>query len=339
MRAVAYTEPGSADVLELVELPEPDPAPGDVRVAVSYSAVNPTDVKRRQVEPPRFGSLQIPHHDGSGVIDRVGPGVSLDRVGERVWLFNAAHNRAHGTAADFVYLPSEQAVQLPDHCSLLDGATVGIPMMTAAHALRLAQIGEGETVLIPGAGGAVGSAAVTLAHARGVYVIACVSSDEKAQIAQDCGADDVIIYSRENLADGLITRGRSLNAVIDVAIGRNLSDYLPSLHDKACVVSYSSDVPEVNIPVRPLMFSNARLEFFVIYALSEKETEQAKNDVAEALENGVTARLPAQIFDINFCRQAHEHVEARSLGRAVLRISSEASIDEQGALHRQVDRR
>jgi len=328
VRAVAYKRSGSAaEVLEVVEVAEPRPAPGGVRVAVEYSAVNPTDVKRRQVEAPLFGPIQIPHHDASGIIDQVGLGVDPQRIGERVWLFNAAHNRAYGTAADFVCLPSEQAVRLPDNCSMLDGATAGIPMMTAAHALRLTQIRNGQTILVTGAGGAVGSATVALAHARGAYVLAAVSSHDKAAIARTSGADEVIIYPTEALADGLIHRGRALHAAVDVAIGQHLPAYLPSLHDKACVVSYSSDAPDLNTPVRPLMFANARLEFFVIYGLSAEEIQQAKNATEEALNNGIATDLPVQVFDLYSCARAHEYVESRSLGRAVLRISSAVSTD------------
>ena len=138
----------------------------------------------------------------------------------------------------------------------------------------------------------------------------------------------MIVYSTEGLADGLVRRDRALHAVIDVAIGQHLPAYLPSLHDKACVVYSSSDAPDLNIPVRPLMFANARLEFFVIYALSTEEIEQAKNDAYQALTAGTTPGLPVQIFDLESSIQAHEHVESRSLGRAVLRINSAASSDE-----------
>lgn len=340
MRAVTYHQPGpAAQVLQIQEMTDPMPGPGEVRVVVHYSAVNPTDVKRRQSEAPLFDTFQIPHHDGSGIIDQVGSGVSADRLGERVWFFHAAHNRANGSAAELICVPSAQARPLPEHCSMIDGAMTGIPMMTAAHALQLSGNVSATPVLITGAGGAVGSAAVSLARSNGAHVIACVSSEDKADVARKCGAHDVIIYPAEGLAHALETRGITVQAVIDVAIGRNLPDYQSRLRDKARVVSYSSDAPEVTIPVRPFMFSNATLSFFVIYSLSAEEINQASVLVECALAEETKPQLPVRVFDMEECSNAHEFVESRTLGRAIVRINPDLTSVEERDLRPPTDQR
>lgn len=324
MRAALYRKAGpAAEVLELAEIPAPEPAPGEVRVVVHFSGVNPTDVKRRSAEAPITHSHQIPHHDGSGVIDRVGPGVSESRIGERVWTYHAAHQRAHGTAAELICLPAEQAVPMPSGRALADGALIGIPMMTAAHALRLARPRNGQTVLVTGGGGAVGSAAISLARMSGLNVIATVSSPLKAEIAAASGAHEVIDYTTQDLAETLSNRRVELNAVVDVAIGLHMPAYQHHLADNARIVSYSSDAPEAAIAVRPLMFANAHMDFFVIYSLPTQEILQAMDDVSAAFADGLTTSTPITFFDLADCAHAHEHVEDRSIGRAVVRISSE----------------
>lgn len=323
MRAVQYQAAGpAADVLQVVALPEQHPAPGEVRVALEYSAVNPTDVKRRLVESPGITEFLVPHHDGAGVIDEVGEGIPQSRIGERVWVFHGAHDRAHGTAAESICLPAEQAVALPPNVSLIEGALIGIPMMTAAHTIRLADVREDHTIVITGGGGAVGSAAIALASLRGANVIATVSSADKAEIARTSGAHHVVDYRHEDVATVLTALDVQVNAVIDVAIGRHLPAYSAHLADGARIVSYSSDATEALVPVRPLMFANAHIAFFVIYSLPEQDILTARDDVTAALLAGVRPSLPRHVFDMQECAAAHEHVEARSLGRAVIRLTS-----------------
>jgi len=134
MRAVFYERTGPAsDVLHLEEIATPIPGPGEVRVKVSWSGVNPADVKARaglRTKTLPFPRI-VPHSDGSGVIDQVGPNVPSTRIGERVWIWNAAWMRPFGTAAQYIVLPSEQVVLLPDKTDLAAGACLGIPALTA----------------------------------------------------------------------------------------------------------------------------------------------------------------------------------------------------------------
>jgi len=117
VRAIVYSEGGGPDVLRLVERPEPTPGPGEVRVGVHVSGVNPTDWKARSRGPRPGMDEVVPNQDGAGVVEAVGTGVSDDRVGERVWIWEAAWQRPNGTAQEVVVLPSRQAVRLPDGVS------------------------------------------------------------------------------------------------------------------------------------------------------------------------------------------------------------------------------
>ena len=322
MRAVAYEASGPFDeVLSIREVPEPIPSDGEVRVLMHYSAVNPTDVKRRLVETPQFGAFQVPHHDGSGVIDQVGPGVSMELLGQRVWVYHGAHGRKFGTAAEYICLAQDQVIPLPDQISLLTAALIGIPMMTAAHALSLCQDLAGKNVLISGGAGAVGSAAISLAKYRCAHVITTVSSTEKALVAEQAGAHVIINHQVENLGAALESQGSKIDLVIDVAIGTYLPSYLPHLANNARIVSYSSDGPELTTSVRPLMFINAGIDFFVVFNLNQSEIQQAVSTVCQALSDGVYPMLPVRTFPLNDCAAAHKYVEDRSLGRAVLHIS------------------
>ena len=201
MRAAYYEQNGPASaVVRLGEVETPQPGPGEVRVKLATSGVNPSDVKARsgttrKIAYPRV----IPHSDGAGVIDSVGPGVSSSRIGERVWTWNAQWLRAFGTCAQYVCLASDQAVRMPDKTSFEIGACLGIPAMTAYHAVATAGAAPGVTLLVAGGAGAVGHHAVQFAKAAGANVIATISTPEKAAAARAAGADHTIDYRRENV--------------------------------------------------------------------------------------------------------------------------------------------
>src|SRR6195256_5048134 len=190
MPAASYEANGpAAQVLRLGDLPTPEPGPGEVRVRLATSGVNPSDVKSREGRTRKIASPRVtPHSDGAGVIDKVGSGVPPSRAGERVWVWNAQWKRPFGTAAEHVVLPAALALPLPDPIGFAEGACLGIPAMTAAHAGATAQPHAASTVLIPGGAGGVGHYAVQFAKARGAVVITTVSSDEKAALARRGGA-------------------------------------------------------------------------------------------------------------------------------------------------------
>src|SRR5512139_150747 len=197
MKAALYEHEGAArDVLRVADdIERPEPGPGEVRVRVAVSAINPTDWKIRTGATGRpIDVFQIPHHDGAGVIDAVGEGVDPGRVGQRVWTFFAAHGRRWGTAAQWTVLPEHQAVALPTGASFDLGACLGVPAMTAHRCLFADGPLDGATVLVAGGAGAVGHYAIQLAKQAGATVITTVSSPEKARLAGKAGADHTLAY-------------------------------------------------------------------------------------------------------------------------------------------------
>ena len=203
MRAALYDRYGSAgEVLRVEEIPTPEPGPGEVRVKITYSGVNPTDWKSRSGSTPRpIDGFQIPHHDGAGVIDAAGQGVDPGRIGQRVWLWFAAAGRHWGTAAEWTVVPAEQAVPLPDGASFELGASLGVPAMTAHRCLFADGPIDGKTVLVAGGAGAVGHFAIELAKFYGARVVTTVSGPDKAELAKKTGADLVVNYREPSAVD------------------------------------------------------------------------------------------------------------------------------------------
>jgi NADPH:quinone reductase len=218
MRAAWYERNGSAhDVLVVGELPTPVPGPGEVLVRLHSSGVNPSDVKARQRRPLQADRI-VPHSDGGGVIQAVGSGVSDRRIGQRVWIWNGQWKRAMGTACECIALPESQAVELPDEADFQIAACLGIPALTALHAIRMAGHIEGTSILVTGAGNAVGHYVVQLARQRGAMVIGTAGSDGRKTHALRAGVSHLIDYKRESVADKVkeITQGAGVQLVIDM---------------------------------------------------------------------------------------------------------------------------
>jgi NADPH:quinone reductase len=325
MRAAYYEANGAArDALRVDEVPTPEPGPGEVRVRLIASGVNPSDVKSRagvtrKIAFPRV----IPHSDGAGEIDRVGAEVSPSRLGERVWVWNGQWRRPFGTAAEWIVLPSEQAVPLPAATSVEAGACLGIPAYTGYQAVVLAGLKEGSTVLIAAGAGAVGHYAIQFAKQRKATVITTVSSPAKAEIARQAGADHVIDYRGENVGDQVmaITAKRGVDAVIEVDLAAN-ARLLPSvLAPNGVVAIYGSGAPDASIPFQFLLQNSITLKFFLVYLMPRELRERATADITRLLERGELIHNVAQTFDLGDIVAAHEAVEAgKAMGNVVVRI-------------------
>ena len=201
MRAAVYDRIGTAaEVLRIEQRSAPEPGPGELRVRLAYSGINPSDVKTHAGMSSRASTYAevIPHSDGAGIVDAAGPGAPIALVGKRVWVYNAQWERPLGTAAEYVSLPARQVVSLPDSVTLEQGAAIGIPLMTAFHGVEACGSLLARTVLVPGAAGSVGYYATQLARMAGARVIALVSSKDKAAIARRAGATEAIDYRRED---------------------------------------------------------------------------------------------------------------------------------------------
>jgi NADPH:quinone reductase len=325
MRAAYYESNGPArDVLRVGDVDTPAPGPGEVRVRLLASGVNPSDVKNRagltrKIAFPRV----IPHSDGAGEIDRVGDGVAHSRVGERVWVWNAQWRRPFGTAAEFITLPARQAVPLPANVAMEAGACLGIPAYTGYQAVELAGIGEGSTVLIAAGAGAVGHYAIQLAKRRKASVITTVSSPAKAEIARQAGADHVIDYKRENVGERVmaITAKRGVDAVIEMDLAANARLLPEVVAPNSTVAIYGSGAPEVAIPFQALLQNSIALKFFLVYLMPSQLRERATADLTRMLERGELIHNVAQTFELGDIVAAHEAVEAgKAMGNIVVRI-------------------
>lgn len=328
MRAAAYTRTGPAsEVITIGDIGTPAAGPGEVRVKLSWSGVNPSDVKTRAglrsatLPFPRI----VPHSDGAGVIDQVGEGIDPGRIGQRVWTWNAAWGRAEGTAAQYIALPASQAVPLPDNILDEVGACLGIPAMTAWHAVHVDGGVMGKRVLVAGGAGAVGHYAVQLARLAGAaQVIATVSNDEKAALAKEAGADVALNYKKDNLAGAVTdaTGGEGVDRIIEVDFGVNAATGIALLKPEGDIVVYGSGAPEIAVPFVPAILKNIRLRFFIVYNLSPADRAASIAGLTKLLEQGslihnIAARMPLERI-----AEAHELVESgKAVGNVVLAVS------------------
>lgn len=324
MKAAYYEQNGSArDVLRVGEIPTPQAGPGEVRVKLATSGVNPSDVKARQGSRKIAWPQLIPHSDGAGHIDQVGDGVPKSRIGERVWVWNGQWKRPFGTAAEYIVLPAIQAVKLPDKVSFEVGACLGIPALTAYHAVVLAEIGKGSTVLVTGGAGAVGQYVIQFAKMAGATVIATVSSPEKAALAREVGADHTLDYKREDVAARVmeITGAKPVDAIIDMDIASNAKYVSAVLKPKGNVIIYGSSAPQATIPAGFGIPNSTRYQFFIVYELDEAERRRAVAAITSALEAGALKhRIAQKTFPLDDIVGAHEAVEKVSVGNVVVTI-------------------
>jgi len=260
VKAAIFDRHGPArEVLRVTEIDRPEPGPGQVRVRVRVSGVNPTDWKSRSGATPRpMDGFQIPHHDGAGEIDAVGPGVPPARVGQRVWVWLAAAGQRWGTAAQWTVVPQEQAVPLPDGASLDIGASLGVPALTAYRCLFTDGRVHSKNVLVAGGAGAVGHFAIELAKHDGGRVLATVSGPEKAALAGKAGADQVVNYRDSDAVDQVRSFAERFERVVEVALGANLSLDLAVADHQTVVVTYAAEPNDPALPVRACMTANVR---------------------------------------------------------------------------------
>lgn len=324
MRAIWYERQGAAsDVLTLGERPEPSPGPGEVAVTVQASGINPSDVKIRSgARGPMAVALQIPHSDGAGVIKAVGEGVDPARLGERVWLYQAAFQREGGSCAETCVLPAEQAVPLPDQISIKAGAALGIPAMTAHRALFCTGGVAGKTVLVTGGAGAVGHSAIQIAKWAGAEtIITTVSSAAKAAIAMAAGADHVINYRQQDVVEAVraVTGEAGVDHIVEVELGGNLAQSSALIAGHGTIAWYGSEsVREPVFSTYPLMFRNVTLHGIFLYAITSEQRASAVADINSALEAGLLRPLIDSVWPLEETVKAHERVESGERAGAVI---------------------
>ncbi|HJS02393.1 MAG TPA: NADPH:quinone reductase [Variovorax sp.] len=327
MRAAFYTRQGAAsEVIRVGDQPKPAAGPGEVLVRLHTSGVNPSDWKTRRGGGNRqlFAPLIIPHSDGAGVVEAVGEGVPAARIGERVWTWNAQWQRAFGTAAEYIALPSAQAVLLPAHVGFAEGACLGIPAFTAMQAVRLARCGAGMRALIPGGAGSVGHYAIQLAKLRGAEVITTVSSARKAQHAANAGADHVINYREEDVAERVqaITGGTGVDVVLEVDLANNAKTFPLVLRPGARVVVYGTSGPEALLPGVALMQKSIGLQFFMIYEIPARDRQECLSELGRLLDENRLRHTIARSLPLEQIVHAHELLErGEVIGNVVMVIA------------------
>jgi NADPH:quinone reductase len=314
MRAAWYEKQGPArEVLMVGEMPDPTPGPGEVRIRVAASGINPGDIKKRQnafgygMPYPRV----IPHSDGAGRVDQLADGVSSEWLGRAVWCYGAQSYRPFGTAAEFTVVPVDQAVPLPQHVSADQGACLGIPGITAHRAVHVAGSVNGRTVLVQGAAGSVGLCAVQLARQAGARVIGTIRSAAEEETARNAGAHEVV---RNDKTQEFIARVKDLapngiDHVVEVAFGANIEADLELLSLGGSIASYATNVDWPVIPFWPLVFKNIRAFFLGSDDFPMEAKVAATRDLNAALEAGWSGFEIGERVPLSEIARAHELAE------------------------------
>ncbi len=326
MKAAWYERNGAAaDVLTVGEMPADEPGQGEVRVRLYASGVNPSDVKNRAgITRKLVFPRQIPDSDGAGVVEAMGPGATGFSPGDKVWVYNGAFGRPHGTSAEFITLPSHQVAALPEGLDFAQGACLGIPGMTAHRCVFADGPVEGQWVLVAGGSGVVGHYAVQLAKWGGANVIATVSSPEKAEAAKAGGADHVLDYKKDPLAERVaeITGGKGVSRVVEVEL-TNLALDLGLIHNGGTVAIYGmAPGNELTIPAFGVLGAkNPIVRGVLVYTMPDAAKAQAVADLAKWCERGKPQFSIAGRFPLAETTAAHEYVEAGTkIGHVVLDI-------------------
>lgn len=328
MRAAWYDSQGAArDVLVVGAMPDPRPGQGEVRIAVQRSGINPGDVKKRSdafgvgMPYPRV----IPHSDGAGIVDMVGDGVPPDIVGTRAWCFGAQSYRSFGTAAEFCVVPLSNIAQIPDAVSFDQGASLGIPGITAHRAVHVAGDVTDRTVLVQGGAGAVGLAAVAVARFAGARVLATVRTEGDAVVAREAGAYEVLRTDGAT-ADAIVEQLLALapdgiDHVVEVAFGANVAIDERVLSLGGSIAAYATNDPRPAVPFWNLVFRNARLYFLGSDDFPPEAKRRAARDLTAMLADGWRGFPIAHVLPLSEIAAAHELVESGTVrGRVLLSI-------------------
>ena len=329
MKAIKFEKFGEAsNVLQLSDETDPRPGPDEVLVSIETSGVNPSDVKKRAGSPADLldDGFVIPHSDGAGVIIDVGDNVSRERIGQRVWIYQAQYGRRFGTAAEAAAIDSRRAPQLPDVASFEVGACLGIPAMTAHRCVFADGDVDGQTILVTGGAGRVGYYAIQWAKMAGATVIASASNRDDAKACKQAGANAVVNHRESDFADQINAASeKKIDRVVEVEFGTNLAAILKVVRTGATIATYSSmQDPQPTIPFYQLMYLDITVRFVIVYAMPESAKEQAITAINEALQAGTLIHRVAHTLPLAECARAHEIIEAGSVrGCVVVTIKSD----------------
>jgi len=292
-------------------MPDPIPAPGEVRIRIAASGINPGDIKKRQdafglgMAYPRV----IPHSDGAGRVDQVGGGVPPEWLGRSVWCFGAQSYRPFGTAAEFTVVPLDKIAPLPENVTMDQGACLGIPGITAHRAVQVAGSVTGKSVLVQGAGGNVGLCAVQLARRAGAYVIGTVRAPAEEETARNAGAHEVVRNDQEFRARVTVLAPKGIDHIVEVAFEANIEADVALLNMGGSIATYATDSGTPKIPFWPMVFKNIRLFFLGSDDFPVEAKSLAARDLNAALEAGWSGFEIAERIPLSEIARAHEFAE------------------------------
>jgi NADPH2:quinone reductase len=315
MKAAWFEKFGpAADVLIVGDQPDPIPGSNEVLISVKTSGVNPSDVKKRAGAFPDLlqDGLVIPHSDGAGVIEAVGSEVPRDRVGERVWLYQAQFGRRFGTAAEYVAVDQHRAVPMTDNMSFEVGACLGIPAMTAHRCVFSDGPVEGQTILVTGGVGRVGHYAIQWAAQAGATVIATASTPEDDRACIEAGASAVINHRDANWSAAVLdhNHGEQIDRVIDVEFGANLPEVIQLIRTGGTIATYSSSaVPKPELPFLKMMYLDLTIRMVIVYAMPETAKQMAIADIKTYQQAGRLRHRIARTVPLAEIVDAHELIE------------------------------
>ncbi|MDQ0756602.1 NADPH:quinone reductase [Arthrobacter sp. B3I4] len=341
MKAIVYRATGDPSVLELVDREVRDPGPGEVRVRLAVSAVNPTDWKSRRGatagSPLPFPEV-VPNQDGAGTVDALGAGVDRFQLGDPVWVALAAYQRADGgTAQEFTVLPAEHVFALPAGAGFDVGASLGVPAITAWRALTVAEDGprrlrpgalDGKVVLVAGGAGAVGHAAIQLARWAGATVVTTVSGPAKAALVRSAGAHHIVNYKDADAAAQIRSIApEGVDLIVEVSPAQNAELDLAVIRNRGSVAVYANNGGDtVSLDVRKHFSLNVRYQFVLLYTVGMDAVRAAAEDINLAVADGALpvgedAGLPLHRFDLPRTAEAHAAVEAGVVGKVLIDVA------------------
>lgn len=326
MKAIQMSSFGGPEVLKLVEIEEPVPAENEVRVRLYYAGVNPAETYIRAGGYAFFNPElpYIPGFDGAGVVDEVGLGVTRLKTGDRVFVASALAKRKTGTYAEKVVCDVEAVHKLPESISFEQGAALGIPVTAAYRALfHRAHLKPGETVLVHGASGGVGTLAVQLAKYTGAYVIGTAGTEENMELVRKSGADAVLNHNQNGYLEAIpsITNGAGVDVVIEMLANVNLEEDLQLVNKFGRVVVVGNR-GSLDFNPRLTMAKEADILGMAVWNAPLNEYNESLVAVEAALNNGGLQPFVGTKLPLEEAAKAHaEIISSKANGKMVLEIA------------------
>ena len=318
MKAIKVKEFGGPDVLRLEQVTAPKPGAGEVLVRIHASGVNPVETYIRAGKYARLPELPyIPGNDGAGVVEEVGADVREFKAGDRVYTAGSIS----GTYAEFALCRKEQIHPLPANVSFAQGAAIGTPYATAYRGLFQRAVAKpGETVLVHGASGGVGTAAVQLARARGLRVFGTAGSDEGLKLVREQGAHEMFDHRVSEHFEQVMkaTNGHGVDVIVEMLANVNLGKDLNILAKRGRVVVIGSRGP-VEINPRDTMQRDADVRGMILPNTPPAEMASIHAALVAGLENGTLRPVIRKEFPLAEAAQAHQAMmKSGALGKIVL---------------------